>query len=170
MVNKVSLYKKKNRFLNLKHCFWERTNNLFCLLTGSQTRTYENDKASWVVLALSPPVIPPWAEVGGVEVRLLWEQISPLHSSGLPPQLEVFDPTHANTKMIKFRPFRWTKDDFARFYLSGRATAKSLKQYYDIWKLKSSFILLWSVQTFTGIKKNIYSVLFIFNYSFLRSP
>ena len=31
-------------------------------------------------------------------------------------------------KIIKFRIFRWTKDDFLRFYLSGRATAKSLKQ------------------------------------------
>ena len=30
----------KKMFLNLKHCFWERTNNLFFLLTGSQTRTY----------------------------------------------------------------------------------------------------------------------------------
>ena len=36
------------------------------------------------------------------------------------------------TQIIKFRPFRRTKDDFARFYLSGRATAKSLKQYYDM--------------------------------------
>ena len=39
MVNK-GIFVKKKWFLNLKHCFWERTNNLFCLLTGSQTRTY----------------------------------------------------------------------------------------------------------------------------------
>ena len=40
MVNKRIFVKKNNRFLNLKHCFWERTNNIFSLLTGSQTRTY----------------------------------------------------------------------------------------------------------------------------------
>ena len=39
MVNK-DIFVKINRFLKFKHCFWERTNNLFCLLTGSQTRIY----------------------------------------------------------------------------------------------------------------------------------
>ena len=34
-----------------------------------------------------------------------------------------------NLKINKFRPFRWTKDDFARFDLSGRATDKSVLQY-----------------------------------------
>ena len=46
------------------------------------------------------------------------------------PKLELTLPmlTTLTLKTNKFRPFRWTKDDFVRFHLSGTATAKSVLQ------------------------------------------